>query len=72
MSLPEVTKMEPRGDLLRFDPVLAELCLDHVDGDKFGGAYNRMGLSEEDDKERLKIMEAWGRYCMEGKWPDEE
>ena len=39
---------------------------------KFGGAYNRMGLSEEDDKERLKIMEAWGRYCMEGKWPDEE
>lgn len=57
---------------LRFDPELAELCLDHVDGDKFGGAYNRMGLSEEDDKERLKIMEAWGRYCMEGKWPDEE
>lgn len=29
-------------------------------------------FSEEDDKERLKIMEAWGRYCMEGKWPDEE
>lgn len=40
--------------------------------DEYGGAYYRQGLSADDEAHEREIMEAWGRYCIEGKWPDED
>ena len=47
------------------------LGLDHAKKDRYGGAYYRQGLSADDEAHEREIMEAWGRYCIEGKWPDE-
>lgn len=50
-----------------FNYEAVEICLAHCVGDKFGGAYNRPTL----ENSRREIMEAWGRYCCEGKYVDE-
>ncbi|WP_443743900.1 tyrosine-type recombinase/integrase [Sutterella sp.] len=56
---------------LRFNRDIADLCLDHEIKDSLGHAYYRIGLSSEHERHAREIMEAWGRYCMTGKWPDE-
>ncbi len=59
---------DAHGNNRRFDAKAVEQCMLHKTDDKYDGAYSRGTYPEE----RRRIMEAWGRYCMEGKWPDEE
>ena len=58
---------DAHGNNRRFDPIAVEQCMLHKTDKKYDGAYSRGTYPEE----RRRIMEAWGRYCMEGKWPDE-
>lgn len=51
----------------RFNREAAELCLSHFVGDAYGGGYNRPDLVDA----RRECMEAWGRYCVTGLYPDE-
>ena len=51
----------------RFNVEAIELCLAHFVGDSYGGGYNRPELTEA----RRECMEAWGRYCTTGLYPDE-
>lgn len=51
----------------RFNHEAAELCLAHFVGDDYGGGYNRPDLADA----RRECMEAWGRYCVTGLYPDE-
>lgn len=51
----------------RFNLEAAELCLAHFVGDDYGGGYNRPDLADA----RRECMEAWGRYCVTGLYPDE-
>lgn len=51
----------------RFNREAAELCLAHFVGDDYGGGYNRPDLVDA----RRECMEAWGRYCVTGLYPDE-
>ena len=51
----------------RFNLEAIELCLAHFVGDEYGGGYNRPDLSDS----RRECMEAWGRYCTTGLYPDE-
>lgn len=48
------------GNNRNFDQEAVELCLLHSKNDGYNGAYDRARLL----KERKKIMEAWGEYCM--------
>ena len=66
------TMLTAHGNYARFNPNVVERCLDHAVKDQFGGAYYRQGLSADDETHEREIMEAWGRYCIEGKWPDED
>lgn len=66
------TMLTAHGNYARFNPNVVERCLDHAVKDQFGGAYYRHGLSADDETHEREIMEAWGRYCIEGKWPDED
>lgn len=66
------TMLTAHGNYARFKPNVVERCLDHAVKDQFGGAYYRQGLSADDETHEREIMEAWGRYCIEGKWPDED
>ena len=66
------TELTAHGNYARFNPNIVERCLDHAAKDRFGGAYYRQGLSADDEAHEREIMEAWGRYCIEGKWPDED
>ena len=57
--------------------MLININMDQLSGssgvkDEYGGAYYRQGLSADDEAHEREIMEAWGRYCIEGKWPDED
>lgn len=58
---------DDHGNDKHFNKESAELCLAHKVGDEYGGAYNRPKL----EKSRRELMEAWGRYCYEGKYHDE-
>ena len=51
----------------RFNEKATEMCLAHLVDDGFGGAYGRAKLV----KSRKFLMEAWGRFCYTGKYPDE-
>lgn len=51
----------------RFNSDAAELCLAHEVSDQYGGSYYRPDLSDA----RRECMEAWGRYCVTGLYPDE-
>jgi hypothetical protein len=44
----------------RFDQQAVEMCLLHAKNDAYNGAYDRAPLA----KERRRIMEAWGNFCM--------
>lgn len=66
------TMLTAHGNYARFNPNVVERCLDHAVKDQFGGAYYRQGLSADYETHEREIMEAWGRYCIEGKWPDED
>ena len=66
------TELTAHGNYARFNPNIVERCLDHAAKDRFGGAYYRQGLSADDEAHEREIMEAWGRYCIEGKLPDED
>ena len=59
---------DAHGNNRRFDPKAVEQCMLHKTDDKYDGAYSRGTYPAE----RRRIMEAWGRYCMDGKWPDDE
>ena len=59
---------DAHGNNRRFDPKAVEQCMLHKTDDKYDGAYSRGTYPAE----RRRIMEYWGRYCMEGKWPDDE
>lgn len=61
------TELTAHGNYARFNPNIVERCLDHAAKDRFGGAYYRQGLSADDEAHEREIMEAWGRYCIEGK-----
>lgn len=49
-----------------------ELALDHSEGaaknDRYRGAYDRRRMP----KERRELVEAWGRYLVTGRYPNEE
>lgn len=66
------TMLTAHGNYARFNPNIVKRCLDHAVKDEYGGAYYRQGLSADDEAHEREIMEAWGRYCIEGKWPDED
>lgn len=59
------------GNFKRFNRDIVELCLGHKVVDAYGGAYLRPGLSSEVFEHCRELMNAWGRYCATGKWPDE-
>lgn len=64
---------EAHGNYDRYGKTVVEIALAHkVTGDDYGGAYNRPELQPGMQKRLRRLMEAWGRYCTEGKWPDEE
>ena len=60
------TQNDTHGNLFRYHDKAAEACLLHKTA-KYNGAYERAEFIEE----RRKIMNDWGRYCIEGKWGDE-
>ena len=51
----------------RFSRDAAELCLAHFIDDGFEGGYYRPDLTDA----RRECMEAWGKYCTTGLYPDE-
>lgn len=62
---------DTHGNDERFNPVAVELVIDHSPEKAKGGrvqiAYDRSKLKFR----RLEIVEAWGRYLITGKYPDE-
>jgi hypothetical protein len=52
-------KDDELGNNRHFDQEAVELCLLHSKQDAYNGAYDRAPL----EKERRKIMNAWGKYC---------
>lgn len=53
----------------RFNKEAVEICITHgIKNDTYNGAYNR----PRHEKTRKELMEAWGRYCYTGKYPDEK
>ncbi len=65
------TAEDTHGNDGRFNPVAVELVMDHSAEKAKGGrvqiAYDRSKLKMR----RLEIVEAWGRYLVTGKYPDE-
>lgn len=55
----------------RFEVTAVELVLDHNEqlakGDRYNGAYDRSRLKAR----RLEVVEAWGRFLVTGRYPDE-
>lgn len=51
-----------------FHPEAVEMCLTHGIKDNYNGAYYR----PDHMKTRKALMEAWGRYCYTGKYPNEK
>lgn len=55
----------------RFKTAAVELVLDHNEarakGDRYNGAYDRSRLKAR----RLEVVEAWGRFLVTGRYPDE-
>lgn len=60
-----------RDNFKRFNPDTVELCVGHAVRDRLGGAYYRPELSGELIQQCRDLMNAWGRFCLTGKWPDE-
>lgn len=60
------------GNAERFPRLAVELALDHSEGaaknDRYRGAYDRRRMP----KERRELVEAWGRYLVTGRYPNEE
>ena len=64
---------EEHGNYERYGITAPEVALSHKPkGDRYNGAYNRPELQSNLIPRLRRLMEDWGRYCMEGKWPDEE
>lgn len=65
------TAEDAHGNDARFNPTAVELVMDHSAEKAKGGrvqiAYDRSKLKYR----RLEIVEAWGRYLITGKYPDE-
>ena len=59
------------GNDERFSFPAVEMVLDHSEErakrDRYGGAYDRSKLKQR----RLEVVEAWGRFLVTGKYPDE-
>ena len=60
------------GNNKRFNHITIETSLDHKESTTDKKHYNRPLTDSAFFEERRKLMEDWGRYCMEGKWPDED
>ena len=56
------------GNDKRFNEQAVEINMTHKLDDGYSGAYNRA----KHEKARREIMEAWGRFCYTGKYPNEE
>lgn len=65
------TAEDAHGNDARFNPTAVELVMDHSAEKAKGGrvqiAYDRSKLKYR----RLEIVEAWGRFLVTGKYPDE-
>lgn len=66
-SRPGMVQKSTHKDPLTRLPFVAAACLSHFVGDDYGGGYNRPDLADA----RRECMEAWGRYCVTGLYPDE-
>ena len=53
-------KNDDLGNNRKFDQEAVEYCLLHQKDDGYNKAYDRARLA----KERIKIMQAWGKYCF--------
>ena len=62
---------DAHGNNERFNPSAVKLVMDHCSEKILGGrveaAYNRSKYKNS----RLAVVEAWGRYLVTGKYPDE-
>lgn len=65
------TEEDSHGNNERFNPTAVELVMDHsadkAKGGRVQAAYNRSKYKNG----RLEVVEAWGRYLVTGKYPDE-